>query len=196
VSDSSKPSNPADLPQPPHLMGDQTDPSAKDMSARLNDAPKPPHTTDAPKPPNMPDIPKQTQLLSDQSDTGPMEQREPRPGTTQLGPGWRLRFKINDQTTVIEIGGKVVVGRVIDDEPGVDFDLTPFGAYHYGVSRQHALLSMHEGFLYLEDNGSTNGTRINGFQMTPHQKYRLRDGDEIEFARLRTNIRFERPGSR
>ncbi|MCA9894532.1 MAG: FHA domain-containing protein, partial [Anaerolineae bacterium] len=47
--------------------------------------------------------------------------------------------------------------------------------------------------LYIEDLGSTNGTRINGFQLTPRQKYRLRDADELEFARLRTIIRFEKP---
>jgi pSer/pThr/pTyr-binding forkhead associated (FHA) protein len=47
--------------------------------------------------------------------------------------------------------------------------------------------------LYLEDLNSTNGTRINGFQVTPKQKYRLRENDEIEFARLRTTLKYEAP---
>ncbi|MEL6310133.1 MAG: FHA domain-containing protein [Chloroflexota bacterium] len=47
----------------------------------------------------------------------------------------------------------------------------------------------------MEDLGSTNGTRINGFQLTADQKYRLRDGDEIEFARLRSDIVFKAPNA-
>jgi hypothetical protein len=219
VSDRSDSSQVPDVAQPAPLVNNPNDANPKASESDMPEAAEPDKSPTLPKPPDeaskptqpkeqgidgtdsapstrMPEFPRQTQLLSDHADTGPMEQREPRPGTTQLGPGWRLRFKINDQTTVLDIGGRVVVGRIIEDETGVDFDLTPFGAYHYGVSRQHAILSLHDGFLYLEDNGSTNGTRINGFQMTPHQKYRLRDSDEIEFARLRTSIRFERPGGR
>jgi hypothetical protein len=137
--------------------------------------------------------PKNTQIFQ-RSDTQPMEVRPPSPGTTPLQEGWRLRFKIGDQSVPLSILSRTVVGRVIEGETGIDFDLTPFGAYHFGVSRQHAVISLNEGFLYLEDLGSTNGTRINGFQLTPNQKYRLRDGDEVEFARLRTVIKFERPG--
>lgn len=140
--------------------------------------------------------PKNTQILQQGDATGPMEIREPSPNTATLSEEWRLRFKIGDQGMVIPIKGNTTVGRNSEGEaPDVDFDLTPFGAYHFGVSRRHAIISLNEGFLYLEDLHSTNGTRINGFQLTPRQKYRLRDGDEVEFARLRTIIKFELPGS-
>lgn len=138
---------------------------------------------------------KQTQILKS-PDSEPMPERHPTPSTTKLGPGWQLSFKFGDQAAVIDVDTQIIVGRLLEGETGVDFDLGPYGAYHYGVSRQHAMLTLHEGLLYLEDNMSTNGTRINGFQVTPRQKYRLRDGDEIEFARLRTTLRFERPHRR
>lgn len=90
-----------------------------------------------------------------------------------------------------------MLGRATDKgDSDIDFDLTPHGAYHFGVSRRHATISLIDGFLYIEDLGSTNGTRINGFQLTPHQQYRLRDGDEVEFARMRVLIEFEKPRSR
>ena len=122
-----------------------------------------------------------------------MPERPPRPGTSYLTSGWRLRFIIGNEIKIIPIQDTIVIGRVLDNETSIGFDLTPYGAYHFGVSRKHAVLTLFDGSLYLEDLGSTNGTRINGFQLTPRQKYRLRDADELEFARLRTIIRFEKP---
>lgn len=124
----------------------------------------------------------------------PMPDRAPSPNTTHLTTAWRLSFKIGDRMTKVNITEKMVLGRATDeDDDEIDFDLTPYGAYHYGVSRRHSIISLIEGFLYIEDLGSTNGTRINGFQLTPHQQYRLRDGDEVEFARMRVHIGFEKP---
>lgn len=135
-----------------------------------------------------------TGMLGIDSST-PMRRRMPTPNTAQLGQGSQIVFNIGDQRYVLNVEeDDIVVGRAAEeatpDDP-VEFDLSPFGAYQYGVSRQHAIISLIDGFVYVEDLGSTNGTRINGFQLTGHQKYRLRDGDEIEFARLRTNIRFQ-----
>ena len=59
------------------------------------------------------------------------------------------------------------------------------------VSRRHSRIVREADGYLVEDLGSTNGTRINGFQLTSKQRYRLRDGDEIEFARLRMTIKFE-----
>jgi hypothetical protein len=119
--------------------------------------------------------------------------RLPSPGTMRLSSNWRLRWRIGEETVIMAVEDRVVIGRAMEGDTSIGFDLTPHGAYHFGVSRMHAIMTMNDGFLYLEDLNSTNGTRINGFQVTPKQKYRLRDGDEIEFARLRTTIKFENP---
>lgn len=121
--------------------------------------------------------------------------RKPTGNTALLGQDWRVVMTIGDHKTGVEIQDRLIVGRSVENESdpeGIDLDLGPYSAYQYGVSRQHAVITLRKGYLYLEDLGSTNGTRINGFQLTAHQKYRLRDGDEIEFSRLRTIIRFER----
>jgi len=139
--------------------------------------------------------PRQTEMLTQPEGLMPMPERAPQPGTAMLEAGWRLIFRIGDQKHSLTIQDRILIGRALETDTNdeIDFDLTPFGAYHFGVSRQHAAMTLKDGYLYMEDLGSTNGTRINGFQLTAHQKYRLRDGDEIEFARLRTSIRFRSP---
>lgn len=123
----------------------------------------------------------------------PMQDRQPRPQTNQLGPGWKLQVKISGTTLSLDIEQDIHVGRATEDEETpIVLDLGPYGGYQGGVSRHHAVISRIEGSLYIEDLNSTNGTRINGFQLTPKRKYRLRDGDEVEFARLRMVFRFVR----
>jgi hypothetical protein len=140
--------------------------------------------------------PVQTTMLSLPDDALPMEQRDPRPNTAHLSLGWRIVFKIGDQKKTLPMKELILIGRAVESDSHanqINLDLTAFGAYHFGVSRNHAQMSLKDGYLYLEDLDSTNGTRINGFQLTANQKYRLRDGDEIEFARLRTVIQFKGP---
>lgn len=136
-----------------------------------------------------------TEILKLPHSPKPMTEREPGNNTKLLAFGWSIIFRIGDQSRTLPLRETIIVGRAVDtdNEREASLDLTPFGAYHYGVSRRHATMSLNEGYLYLEDMGSTNGTRINGFQLTAHQKYRLRDGDEVEFGRLRTIIYFKVP---
>ncbi len=50
------------------------------------------------------------------------------------------------------------------------------------VSRQHARLQQTpEGWMLL-DLGSTNGTRVNGLSLTPHEPYALQQGDRISLG--------------
>lgn len=151
---------------------------------------------DIPDDTDLPGSSVKTSMLSMEDAAEPMQARDPRPNTAMLSLGWRLIFKIGDQKKTLPINNLIVVGRAVESDVNkneISFDLTPHGAYHFGVSRRHAQMTLKEGYLYLEDFGSTNGTRINGFQLTANQKYRLRDGDEIEFARLRTTIQFKSP---
>ncbi len=83
---------------------------------------------------------------------------------------------------------ELVVGRG-DDENPVALDMTPYGAFDCGVSRRHAILTLRREGMYVQDLGSTNGTRINGFSLVPERNYRLRNTDEIEIGRLRIIVR-------
>ena len=129
----------------------------------------------------------------------PSATEAPRPNqTAHLAGSWRLLLQIGsqNQTTVgVEVRDKIVLGRgdpVANFQP--DLDLTPYGGQEGGVSRRHAAVIRDDDnqALYLEDLGSTNGTRINGFLLEPHRRYRLCDGDEIELGRVRVTLRFAR----
>jgi pSer/pThr/pTyr-binding forkhead associated (FHA) protein len=50
------------------------------------------------------------------------------------------------------------------------------------VSRQHAALRHHEGFWFLRDLRSTNGTRVNGSRVL--DEVEVRPGDRVTFGAL------------
>jgi pSer/pThr/pTyr-binding forkhead associated (FHA) protein len=128
------------------------------------------------------------------AEASPMPERPQRPQTTHLGPGWKLQVKVAGENIVMDIADKMFIGRETDrTEEELALDLGSYGGYQGGVSRVHAVIVRRENGLYIEDLKSTNGTRINGFQLTPNRQYRLRDGDEVEFARMKLVFRFQRP---
>ena len=140
-----------------------------------------------------------TDVLNYRPPVKPMEDRGPRPPTDQLAPPWRLLLQMGGENRTslgVSIEPRMLVGRE-DSKRGAipEIDLAPFDGLRNGVSRQHAVITYEDGALYVEDLDSTNGTRINGFQLTPARIYRLRDGDELEFGRLRLVLRFVRPST-
>lgn len=144
---------------------------------------------------------RQTSWLGETANYPPMpvDERLRRPQTSRLGASpWRLLLQIggDNQTTVgIEVKDRIVLGRgdpVANYHP--DLDLSPYGGQEGGVSRSHATIIQDDENkgLYIEDLNSTNGTRINGFSLEPKRRYRLRDGDELEFGRVQMILRFVR----
>jgi hypothetical protein len=79
-----------------------------------------------------------------------------------------------------------------EGKPLPDLDMSAFNAVEHGVSRQHAAFVYLGDELSVEDLNSTNGTRINGFQIVSGRLYRLRNGDELEFGRLRMTVKVVR----
>ena len=48
-----------------------------------------------------------------------------------------------------------------------------------GISRKHACIEFEDQEFYLSDLNSTNHTFLNGNQLMPGKKYKLKSGDEI-----------------
>jgi ABC-type multidrug transport system fused ATPase/permease subunit len=83
-------------------------------------------------------------------------------------PGYHLAVLGDGGGRLVELRGeRLVVGR----DPGADLVLVGDG-----ISRRHALLTCDGERLEVHDEGSRNGTRVNG---RPATSARLRDGDRI-----------------
>lgn len=84
-------------------------------------------------------------------------------------------FSLDSDTALL--GRKDVKRGVI-----VDIDLAPIDSNKI-ISRKHALLENKKGDWVLTDQGSANGTWLNGHQLAARQPYPLQSGDEIMFGR-------------
>jgi pSer/pThr/pTyr-binding forkhead associated (FHA) protein len=63
-------------------------------------------------------------------------------------------------------------------------DLTEDQGSLLGVSRVHALIQASLEGVVLVDQGSANGTYLNGYQLPPQLPYLLHSGDEVRFGQL------------
>jgi hypothetical protein len=54
------------------------------------------------------------------------------------------------------------------------------------ISRRHIRFDCEDGECYIEDRGSTNGTKINGSSIDGKGRYLLRDDDKVELADILT----------
>lgn len=111
-------------------------------------------------------------------------------------PPWRLVIQISGKshtTLGLEVTERILIGRAdpTADQPP-ELDLTAYGGKENGVSRRHAEITFLENSLYITDLDSTNGTKLNGFLLPPHQGFRLRDGDELQVGQMKLVIRFLR----
>lgn len=94
------------------------------------------------------------------------------------------------KTVQVDLTDRVVVGRGVESGEPPDVDLNTFGGAESGVSRVHAAFVLDGDFVCIEDLDSTSGTRLNGLLLPPHEKFRLRSQDELEFGRVRVTVRF------
>jgi CheY-like chemotaxis protein len=116
-------------------------------------------------------------------DTGPLDRKLP----------WVLEFRVVGTASTIQTQLKdvMVLGREDPDHNVFpEIDLGPYHAYTQGVSRRHAVILVRDGRITIKDLGSTNGTRLNDYDLLPEQEYRLRHGDELILGQLKLQVLF------
>lgn len=69
-------------------------------------------------------------------------------------------------------------------------DLEPYQAFDKGVSRVHATIRRVGTSIEIEDNGSANGTYVNGYSLPASQPHALKNGDEIRLGGLQMHVYF------
>jgi CheY-like chemotaxis protein len=119
----------------------------------------------------------------------------PATGKTQDLPAlpWTVRFEIMSDSLAIQLAvpSKIVIGRTDPDTSTFpDIDLSPYRGIESGVSRRHAEIQAQEQHLLVVDLGSTNGTRLNGHRLLPHEPYRLRHGDTLSIGLAEMKVHF------
>jgi pSer/pThr/pTyr-binding forkhead associated (FHA) protein len=62
-----------------------------------------------------------------------------------------------------------------------------------GVSRVHCLIGAEEGYFFVADAGSTNGTFLNGNMLI--EKTPIKDGDELQLSALKLRFLYDRDGA-
>ncbi|MAS37659.1 MAG: hypothetical protein CL610_26925 [Anaerolineaceae bacterium] len=133
----------------------------------------------------------QTKFLGEQVHRGTMPRRVTGPLDEVLP--WVIEFRVVGTASTVQarVSEFMTVGRS-DPERNIDPDinLTPYAAHLKGVSRQHAVIMAKDSSIVIKDSGSANGTRLNGYVLTPNQPYRLRHGDELMFGQLTVQVLF------
>lgn len=125
------------------------------------------------------------------------EDGNPKWGTARFNNRMTLELQVRDS------GGRFIfdydsieelsIGRRDpNSQTAPDVDLEPFDGLNKGVSRQHAMIVRREGALTLVDQGTPNGTFLNGQKLVPAQARILRDGDDIRLGHLVVRISFRR----
>src|SRR3954464_4239006 len=111
----------------------------------------------------------------------------PTPNRRKTGPldhivPWVLEFRILGTADILktDLTAPVLIGRM-DPHKGIypQINLDPFGGQTKGVSRRHARIYAQESRVILQDEGSANGTYLNGEKLGSLTPVRLRDGDRI-----------------
>lgn len=126
--------------------------------------------------------------------TQPKVQRPPEKADLPQEPvrsPWTVKLFAPEQSIPIqlEIDDRAVIGRADPDgkfKP--DIDLLDYNGEAKGVSRRHAEIRAGRDFLVVIDMNSTNGTRLNGFTLQPHEPYRLRHGDTLDIGTMSLEV--------
>lgn len=102
-----------------------------------------------------------------------------------------LRVNVKGAATpmMVVLVDELIIGR---RDPSGEFlpglDLTVYGAYQMGVSRQHAAIRVVNQRLALFDLGSRNGTYLNGHRIAAHQPTPLNSGDDVRVGKISMTI--------
>jgi CheY-like chemotaxis protein len=131
-----------------------------------------------------------TRYLDSDASAPPMPPRSTSP--LEVMP-WVLEFRVVGTPSIIQVqvAEAMILGRR-DDERGVypHVDLGPYEAHSKGVSRQHAVILAKDNRIKIKDLNSANGTKLNGYALTPGHEYRLRHGDELTVGEIRLQVLF------
>lgn len=115
----------------------------------------------------------------------------PAAANQSLKPGQiAIAMAATSQLLLLEGRAEYVIGREGSANEIPEVNLGPYGGRERGVSRRHALLRVDRRQLLLVDLGSSNGTWLNGTQLSSQEPIRLENGDELRLGKLVIKVFF------
>lgn len=101
---------------------------------------------------------------------------------------WRLILELYKQNKRMVMGidlyGDLVLGRGKSQPGRIILPLEDYDAVKLGVSREHALIRATATSLFVIDQGSTNGTKVNGALAGQGMAVALKDNDLMEIGQM------------
>jgi len=102
-----------------------------------------------------------------------------------------LTLYIGDRRLILPTAAQLVLGRAVPgDKVQPDVDLGCYEEEPKSISRRHAELRRRNGFVYVLDLDSVNGTRLNGHPILANVERLLRDCDDLQLGKLNIKIRY------
>ena len=94
----------------------------------------------------------------------------------------------------IDSKGEFVIGRKQGETSEELLDLSPWGGYHLGLSRRHAVIRRTADGYEILDLGSVNGTWLNDERLVPHKSYPLASGSHLRLGSMRLFVLYRPSG--
>jgi hypothetical protein len=190
VSDVYRPGvEPPELPPPVVELEPMDEPSTEDRPAVRSSLPSDTaESTTGPAPPRVPTTPSAPE--SAEPATVPAPGEMPTVQAVPSAPMTARLVVVRGQRIDVKYPlypGKNYLGRT-DDKP-VDIDLEDQeAADRIWTSRQHAVITLEEGRLVIEDLGSLNGTFVNRARVHPGQIQELQENDVIQVGTVHMKV--------
>ena len=90
----------------------------------------------------------------------------------------------------VDARSEFVLGRKVGTTSEGLLDLAPFGGYHLGLSRRHAVIRRIEQGYEVLDLGSVNGTWLNHERLVPHKSYTLASGSHLRIGNMQLFVAY------
>ncbi len=107
------------------------------------------------------------------------------------GPLHTITLSADQQAYECSVKGEasILLGRCVPPDAAREaIDLALAGGGEKGVSRQHAILRVDRGAVFVADLESTNGTFLNGRRLQPHFQHLLVSGDVLRLGALEIRV--------
>ena len=113
-------------------------------------------------------------------------------GDVLIAPDKPMTLEIGSAAFQLPVAPILTLGRHATprDDNTPHIDLTPYGAWEHGISRNHAEIRRRNKLLYIVDLGSTNGSAVNGRRLYPGAEKLLRSGDKLQLSRMTLTVKF------